>query len=37
MEAMLAAVAIVSLLSFFGLLADRVGADSRDLTRPPSY
>ncbi len=37
MEAMLAVFAIVSLLSLFGLLADRLGVDSRDFSKPSSF
>ena len=37
MEAALLAIVIVSLLSLLGLLADRLGVDSRDLTKPSSF
>ena len=37
MEAALLAIVIVSLLSLLGLLADRFGVDSRDLSRPSSF
>lgn len=37
MEATLAVLALGALLGLFGLLADRFGVDSRDLSKPSSF